>query len=133
MSVSKNKSRKAKKKIERGNYYEKNKQNRSRYGITHNDIRFIGFDRSISTYAKTPATIVASSTAEKHMSTVNFAVNSCGNRLSRPTARVTTPVTTRHTTRHIKKQTTTTTTADGTTVEVEKSWWDKVCDFFTFW
>ncbi|MBR6385877.1 MAG: hypothetical protein IKS03_07165 [Ruminococcus sp.] len=88
---------------------------------------------SISTYAKTPATIVASSTAEKHMSTVNFAVNSCGNRLSRPTARVTTPVTTRHTTRHIKKQTTTTTTADGTTVEVEKSWWDKVCDFFTFW
>ena len=88
---------------------------------------------SISTYAKAPAAIVATSAAPKHMSTVDFAVNSRGNRLSRPTARVTTPVITRHTTRHIKKQTTTTTTADGTTVEVEKSWWDKVCDFFTFW
>ena len=90
---------------------------------------------SISASAKTtPAAVIMEvPRTEKHTMTSSLVFDNCGQRLSRPTARFTLRVTSRHTTRHIKKQTTTTTTADGTTVEVEKSWWDKVCDFFTFW
>ena len=86
---------------------------------------------SISTYAKAPAAIVATSAASKHMSTVDFAVNSRGNRLSRPTVIVTCRTTGKHTTRHTLNPTTKTTVADGETKEAEKSWWDSVCDWFS--
>ena len=89
---------------------------------------------SISASAKTtPAAVIMEvPRTEKHTMTSNLVFSNCGNRLSRPTAHVTMPRKL-NTTKHVVSVPSKTTTADGTTQEVEKSWWDKVCDFFTFW